>query len=273
MPELPEVETIKNEVAPQIRGRRFAGVELFQPKAVHQPSPETFCQGIIGQEIITIGRRGKYLLFQLSGGQTLIIHLKMSGMLLLQNAFCEPEKHTSAIFRLDGGTDLHFVDQRRFGSMWLTEDENRVIGKLGIEPLEPSFTPAVLGDILSRRRVAIKVLLCDQHTIAGIGNMYADEALFAARIHPLKKANTLSSDEIERLHRGIVELLQEAIKRKGASVSTYRRPDGGTGKAHLEFQVAHRRGESCLYCGSPIQRVPLRGRGTYFCAQCQPDGA
>ncbi|MCL0034419.1 bifunctional DNA-formamidopyrimidine glycosylase/DNA-(apurinic or apyrimidinic site) lyase [Dehalococcoidia bacterium] len=273
MPELPEVETIKNELAPQVTGHRLVGVDLLWPKAVHEPSPEAFCQRLIGQEIMAIWRRGKYLLFQLCGGQTLILHLKMSGVLLLRDASCGPENHTSAIFRLDGDNDLHFVDPRRFGSMWLTEDQNRVIGKLGIEPLGPSFTPAVLGNLLSPRRVAIKVLLCDQHAIAGMGNMYADEALFAARIHPLRKANALSTDEIKRLHRGIVKVLQGAIKRKGASISTYRRPDGGTGKAHLEFQVAHRRGESCPNCGFPIQRVSLRGRGTHFCARCQPDGA
>jgi formamidopyrimidine-DNA glycosylase len=273
MPELPEVETIKNELASQVISIRFVGVDLFWPKAVREPSAETFCQRLIGQEIMAIRRQGKYLLFQLSGGQTLILHLKMSGVLLLKNASCGPEKHTSAIFRLDGGSDLHFVDQRRFGAMWLTEDTNRVIGKLGIEPMDSSFTPAVLGNLSRQRRVATKVLLCDQHVIAGIGNMYADEALFVARIHPLKKANTLSSDEVERLHHSILKVLQEGVKDKGASINTYRRPDGETGKAHLEFQVAHRRGEPCLYCGSPIQRVSLRGRGTYFCARCQPEGA
>ena len=140
----------------------------------------------------------------------------MSGMLLLQDAFWGSEKHTTAIFRSDCGIDLHFVDQRRFGSMWLVENENSVIGKLGVEPLETSFTPAVLGNLLIRRQVAIKVLLCDQHAIAGIGNMYADEALFAARIHPLKRANDLVPNEIERLHRSIVDILQVAIRRKGA---------------------------------------------------------
>jgi formamidopyrimidine-DNA glycosylase len=273
MPELPEVETIKNELAPQVTGHCLIGVELFQPKAVHEPSPEAFCQRLIGQEIMTLRRRGKYLLFQLSDGQTLILHLMMSGVLLLKDVSQGSEKHTSAIIRLDGDSDLHFVDQRRFGAMWLTEDENKVIGKLGSEPLDASFTPAVLGNLSSRRRVPIKVVLCDQHAITGIGNMYADEALFAARIHPLRKANTLSFDEIERLHRGIVKVLQGGIKHQGASINTYRRPAGGTGMAHLEFQVAHRRGEYCPNCGSPIQRVSLRGRGTYFCARCQPDGA
>ncbi|MCL0038529.1 bifunctional DNA-formamidopyrimidine glycosylase/DNA-(apurinic or apyrimidinic site) lyase [Thermodesulfovibrionales bacterium] len=269
MPELPEVETIKNELAPQVKGRCFVGVELFRQKAVHEPSPEAFRQSLIGQEIMTIVRRGKYLLLRLSGGQTLIIHLKMSGMLLLKNVSCGPEKHTIAIFRLNGSADLHFVDQRQFGSMWLTENENKVIGKLGIEPLEPSFTPVILGNLLSQCRAAAKVLLCDQHAIAGIGNMYADEALFASHIHPLRKANTLSTDEVKRLHRGIVKVLQAGIKHRGASINTYRHPDGGIGKAHLEFQVAHRRGGSCLCCGSPIQRVSLRGRGTYFCSECQ----
>ena len=271
MPELPEVETIKNELAPQVVGRCVIGVSLFWRDAVREPSPAEIRQRLIGQRIESIRRRGKYLLLQLSDGETLILHLKMSGVLLIKPTSQKLENHTTAIFHLDGGGDLHFIDQRKFGSMWLVKDENTVVGKLGPEPLDASFTLAILRKISSQHRIPIKVLLCDQHAIAGIGNMYADEALFAARIQPLKKANALSDDEIERLHAAIIEVLERGIKSKGASTDTYRRPDGKTGSAHTEFNVAHRNGEACPDCGSPIQRVSLRGRGVYFCPNCQRD--
>jgi len=272
MPELPEVETIKNELSPQIIGRRFVEVNLFWQRALHQPSREEFRQRLIGQKIEGIRRRGKYLILQLSSNESLILHLKMSGVLLLKpSSSFEAQNHTTAIFRLNDGIDLHFLDRRRFGSIWLVKDVNEVIGKLGPEPLDASFTPTILRQISSKHRVPVKVLLCDQNAIAGIGNMYADEALFTSRIHPLKKANTLSEKETERLYYAIREVLQNGIKGKGASTDTYRRPGGEMGKAHFEFNVAHRGGEPCPNCGSPIQRIVLRGRGTYFCPNCQRD--
>jgi formamidopyrimidine-DNA glycosylase len=271
MPELPEVETIKRELAPKIIGRSFTEVELFWQKAVREPSPEEFCKRIAGKRIEGIHRRGKYLILQLSGGKELIIHLKMTGVLLLTPTSQRLQKHTTAIFKLDEGIRLHFLDQRKFGAMWIVDNEDKVIGKLGPEPLGASFTPAVLRQLASKRHLPIKALLCDQHTIAGIGNMYADEALFAARIHPLKAANSLSDTEIGHLHSWIIEVLERGIKHKGASVSTYLRPDGKTGNAHSQFQVAHRRGEKCLFCGSPLSRITIRGRGTYFCPSCQRD--
>jgi formamidopyrimidine-DNA glycosylase len=270
MPELPEVETIKNELLPHIVGRRFVEVILLWHRIVREPSAEEFCRRLTGQGIEDIRRRGKYLLFQLSSGETLILHLKMSGVLLLQPRSSNPDHHTSAIFHLDNGQGLYFLDQRRFGTMWLVKDADKVVGKLGVEPLESSFTPQVLSQLISRHRVPIKVLLCDQNLIAGIGNMYADEALFSAGIYPLKKANALSVEEVNRLHGAIGEVLWRGIGGKGASIDTYRRPGGERGSAHFKFQVAHRRGQLCYRCGTAIQRVPLRGRGTYFCPHCQP---
>ncbi len=270
MPELPEVETIKNELLPRVAGCHFTDVTLLWPGVVREPSPEEFCRRLVGQGIEDIRRRGKHLLFQLSGGETLILHLRMSGLLLLKPLSAETGPYTTAIFRLDNGKGLHFSDRRRFGAMWLVQDENKIVGKLGPEPLDSSFTPQVLSKLVGQRRVPIKVLLCDQSLIAGIGNMYADEALFCARIHPLKKAKALSIEEIERLYHAIRETLKKGIAGKGASTDTYRRPDGEPGTAHSEFQVAHRGGEDCYSCGTPVQRVPLRGRGTYFCPDCQP---
>ncbi|MCL0057844.1 hypothetical protein M1N05_02100 [Dehalococcoidales bacterium] len=146
----------------------------------------------------------------------------------------------------------------------------KILGKLGPEPLEPSFTPQLLAQRLNNRTAPIKALLCDQTFIAGIGNMYADEGLFAAGIHPLRLGKSLSQDEVERLHHALRQILWSAINNKGASLDTYLRPDGEPGIAHFQFQVAHRGGEPCPACGTPIERIPIRNRGSYFCSKCQP---
>ncbi len=270
MPELPEVETIKNELVPHIVGRCITGVNLFWEGTVRQPSVEEFCSRLIGQRITGVARRGKYLIFTLSSGEALIIHLRMSGSLLLKQAPAEPDKFTRAIIHLDGETHLHFNDMRKLGTMWLVEDVDSIVGKLGPEPLEVSFTPQILLKRLNNRTAPIKALLCDQTFVAGIGNMYADEALFAAGIHPLRSGGSLTQREVERLHQAIQQVLVSAIGNKGASVDTYFRPGGELGTAHSQFRVAHRGGESCPICGSPIQRIPIRNRGSYFCPCCQP---
>jgi len=266
MPELPEVETIKNELLPHIIGRKITGVTLFWDGIVKKPSVAEFCSRLIGQSISGIGRRGKYLIFGLSGGEALIIHLKMSGSLLLK----PPDRFIRAILHLDEGTELFFRDPRKFGAMWLVGDKNAIINKLGPEPLEAEFTPKLLARRLSKRTAPIKALLCDQRLVAGIGNMYADEALFGARIHPLRSGKSLSQVEIERLHHAIRQVLSAAIKNKGASVENYFRPDGQIGTAHFEFKVAHGRGKNCPVCGTAIERIPVRNRGSYFCPKCQP---
>jgi formamidopyrimidine-DNA glycosylase len=269
MPELPEVETIRRDLLPQLVGRGFEGVELSDAKVVHTPSSEEFTERIQGQEIKDVRRRGKYLIIPLSGGDTLIIHLKMSGFLHFRALPDESEMRPRAVFRLDNGGELHFYDRRKLGMMWVTDDEDKIVGKLGPEPLDSEFTVEVLGAALGRYNVAAKTLLCDQHVIAGIGNMYADEALFAARIHPLTKGKDLTVNAVKRLHTAIREILASAIVNGGASVDTYQRPTGELGFAQFFFRVAHRRNESCLDCSSPLQRIVVRGRGTYFCPTCQ----
>jgi len=195
--------------------------------------------------------------------------MRMTGSLLLKEADEEPAKSVRVIFYFDDRTALHFRDMRRFGKMWLVKDKNSVIGKLGPEPLEPEFTPEVLAGILDNRRSAIKGLLLDQTLIAGIGNMYADEALYYARLHPLRAANSLSKAEIKRLHNAIQKVLYQGIRNKGASTETYIRPSGVKGEAQLQFQVAHRKGKECPVCGGPIQRIVVHQRGTFFCPACQ----
>jgi formamidopyrimidine-DNA glycosylase len=266
MPELPEVETIKNELAPHIIGRGITGVTLFWQGIVRQPSLEEFCSRLIGQKITGVERRGKYLIFDLTSGEALVIHLKMTGSLLLK----PPDRFVRAILHLDGGAKVYFRDPRKFGVMWLVEDKNTVASKLGPEPLETDFTPQILAQRLSQRTAPIKALLCDQSLVAGIGNMYADEALFLARIHPLRTGKSLSPEEVERLHLAIRQVLWAAIGNKGASVDTYFRPSGQIGTAHFQFLVAHRGGEPCPVCGTPLERIPVRNRGSYFCLKCQP---
>jgi len=271
MPELPEVETIKNELLPHIVGHRITGITLLWDGIVRQPSVKEFCSHLIGQRITEVARRGKYLILGLTSNEVLIIHLKMTGSLLLKSASAEPDKFTRAILHLDKETQLHFRDPRKLGVMWLIEDKNSIVGKLGPEPLEASFTPQVLSQRLNNRTAPIKALLCDQTFVAGIGNMYADEALFAARIHPLRLGKSLTRDEVERLHSAIRQVLWSAIGYKGASVDTYFRPGGELGTAHFQFQVAHYlSGRLCPVCGTPIERIPIRNRGSYFCPKCQP---
>ena len=267
MPELPEVETIKNELSPHIIGRRLTEVTALDAKLVRQPSVEELQQKLAGQKINSLERRGKYLIFHLSGGKALIIHLKMSGALLLNPE--QVDRHARVIFDLDNGSRIIFTDRRRLGALWLVENEQSIIGKLGPEPLTPAFTSQTLAERLWKHKAPIKAVLLDQTFIAGIGNMYADEALFAAGIHPLRQANSLSPREIENLHKAIVGVLQSAIGSGGASVDTYKRPEGNLGTAHSSFCVAHRGGKPCPTCGRPIQRLAIRNRGSYFCPSCQ----
>ena len=268
MPELPEVETIKNELSPWIVGQRFTQVTVLDAKLVSGGSGEEVRRGLIGQKVESLGRRGKYLIFHLSNGKSLIMHLRMTGALLLNPGECG--RYARAVFHVSSGHCLVFSDRRRMGLIWLVDDADTVVGKLGPEPLDEGFTPDILEQRLSRHRIPVKAALLDQRIVAGIGNMYADEALFAARIHPVRRANNLSAQEVRTLHNCICNVLRAGIECKGASVDTYVRPEGELGTAHFDFKVAHRRGESCPICGSTIERVPIQNRGSYFCPECQP---
>lgn len=271
MPELPEVETVKNELLPLVVGRRITGVTLAWEGMVKEPSVDEFCSRIVGQEITAINRRGKYLFFLLGSQDFLVIHLKMTGSLIVSQDTPEPSKFVRAVIHLDNNTNIYFRDPRKFGVMRLVRDTKNIRDKLGPEPLEEGFTPKVLAERLSKRTAPIKAALLDQKVIAGIGNMYADEALHAARINPWRPGGSLTRPEIKRLHQEIRRILWAAIENKGASVDTYFRPDGSEGSAHYEFKVAHGLGgETCSVCGGPIERVVVRNRGTYYCPKCQP---
>jgi formamidopyrimidine-DNA glycosylase len=268
MPELPEVETIKNELAPWLVGQSFTKVVILDAKLVSGCSAQEVRRGLIGQKIESLERRGKYLIFHLSNGGSLIIHLRMTGSLLLNPEGVD--RYARAAFHLSNRHCFVFNDRRRLGVMWLVDDAETVVCKLGPEPLDRSFTADILRQRLSRHHIPIKAALLDQHIVAGIGNMYADEALFAARIHPLRKADALSPKDVRTLHNAIRRILRAAIGSKGASVDTYVRPEGEPGTAHSNFKVAHKKGEPCPVCGSTIERCVVQNRGTYFCPRCQP---
>ncbi len=266
MPELPEVETIKNELIPHVIGRTITGVTLSWDRIVRRPAVAEFMSRVIGQRITALTRRGKYLFFHLSGGGMLVMHMKMTGSLLIDPA---EDRFSRAILDLDNGTQVHFWDPRKFGVMWLDESEDIVAAKLGPEPLEDAFTPEALAGMLRGRKAPIKPVILDQGVIAGIGNMYADESLFDAQIHPLRPAGSLTGAEVARLHASIRRVLLKALRLQGASVRNYIRPDGRPGTAHEEFSVAHGVGKHCPRCGAPIERIVVRGRGTYLCPACQ----
>ncbi len=267
MPELPEVETIKNEITPHVVGQFLIGIVVYDDKLLGGMPVEKFCGELLGKKIVKIGRRGKYLIFTISGGHVLVLHLRMTGSLLLNTD--ENTPYVRAVLQFGNGEQIAFVDRRRLGMMYLLDTETKIIEKLGVEPLTEDFTVDVLANKCHGRKAPIKAVLLDQNFIAGIGNMYADEAIFAARIYPLKSAGDLSMLEIKKLYKAIVGILKSAVINKGASVDTFKRPGGRDGTAHYEFNVAHRRGEKCRVCGNEINRIAIRNRGTYYCPKCQ----
>jgi formamidopyrimidine-DNA glycosylase len=269
MPELPEVETIKNELAPLLTGRRIKSVEFLWAKTLLSPSIPEFEKRVKGKKLESLDRRGKYLIWRLEGGDSILVHLRMTGSFLVSRSKELPDSHTRAIVHLDDGQNVYYVDPRKFGKFQLVTGDEWEQGKLGVEPLSDEFTSNALAHLLKRRTAPIKSVLMEQNLVAGIGNMYADEALYEARIHPERPAQSLSALEVKNLHRAIRGVLKTAIKNKGASISNYFRPDGERGTAHEGFKVAHRRGEVCPVCGGPVERIVVRQRGTYFCPACQ----
>jgi formamidopyrimidine-DNA glycosylase len=267
MPELPEVETIVRELRNHVVGLKITGVEILDAKAIQRITPSQFRKNITGKIIQSLERRGKYLIFKLSGGSYLIIHLRMTGGLLVNPG--DLMKWARVIFRLGNGDEFVFADRRRLGVVYLVKRIEDVLIRMGDEPLTGEFTHLVLVNKLKGRAAPIKAVLLDQSVVAGVGNMYADEALFKAGIHPETPAGKLPVTRVRALHRAIREVLANAIESKGASVDTYMRPQGDRGAAQDYFNVAHRRNELCKVCNTPIQRIAIRGRGTYFCPKCQ----
>lgn len=264
MPELPEVETVVRGLRGPLVGRTFTKVQVLWPRTVKTSIPELE-QNLPGQRIEAITRRAKYLQFQLSSGATLFIHLKMSGDLLVEPVTDPIHPHVRAIFELDNHHQLRFKDMRKFGRVYLVNDPNQVIGKLGPEPLANEFSVADFSALFKKRSGRLKPLLLNQEFIAGIGNIYADESCAIAGIDPRRQVDSLTVEELTRLYHAIRQALSAGIMHKGASLDAVYR--GGEFQNH--FQVYGRTGEPCFTCGREIIRVVLGGRSTHFCSHCQ----
>jgi formamidopyrimidine-DNA glycosylase len=270
VPELPEVETIRRQLAPAVEGRRLEHIEVIDPRWSDPAPPEAIADALDGRVVERLGRRGKYLIMSFEDDVHLVMHLRMTGNLLLTD---EEPKHTRVRMELDDGQKLLFVDVRRFGTgdVLLGSDAlaEYFASRLGVEPLSPDFTAAALRDQAHGRRQPVKAFLLNQERVAGVGNIYADEALFRAKIHPLRPVGTLRRPQIEALRDAVVESLNAGIDAKGASIDDYRHVDGERGSFQDRFLVHLREGEPCVRCGTTIQKMRAAGRGTYLCPRCQ----
>lgn len=277
MPELPEVETYVRALEPLLTGKTILNAEVRWPRTIAVPDAARFTDLVRGRRFASFGRRGKYMLLGLDSGETLIVHLRMTGELRLLppaesdagSAANPPDKHTHVLFSLDTGEKLRFRDIRKFGRIWLVEDAASVVGSLGPEPLEEGFAPQTLAKSLAGRKANIKALLLNQTVLAGVGNIYADESLFHARIDPRRAGGSLNPEEIERLYLALREVLIAGIENQGSSLQNYAPPTGAKGGFQEKFQVFRRGGEPCFLCGSAISRTVLGQRSTHFCPDCQ----
>jgi formamidopyrimidine-DNA glycosylase len=274
VPELPEVETVRRRLEPALVGRRFERVEIDDPRLTRPEDPAEVAAELTGERVEALERRGKYLVVRFESGRVLLIHLRMTGT-LLHAAPGKPTDvpHRRAVVNLDDGSDVVYRDVRRFGTWLLVEPDeldSYLAQRLGGEPLGRTFTTRTLAASLANRRAPVKGALLDQRTLAGLGNIYVDEALWRARIHPLRPARELDPDEVRALREGIKRALEAGIKRQGATLRDYRQPDGSAGSMQNEFKVYGRLGEPCDRCGTLIEKTRVAGRGTWYCPACQP---
>jgi formamidopyrimidine-DNA glycosylase len=281
VPELPEVETVRTSLEPVLLGRTFERVAIDDPRLTRPFDPQAVARELEGERVASVERRGKYLVVRFESGRVLLVHLRMTGSFRHVPAGVPADgPHTRAVVSLDDGSDVRYRDVRRFGTWLLVEPselDTYLAARLGEEPLARGFGPAALAARLANRRAPLKAALLDQRTLAGLGNIYVDEALWRARLHPLRPANSLDADEVRALHRGIRAALRMGIARQGATLRDYAQPDGTRGSMQHEFKVYGREGEPCDRCGTPIAKTRAGGRGTWYCPTCQPvlpgDGA
>ena len=265
MPELPEVQTIADALAPLIVGQAITAVSVLWAGVVDRPEPALFVDALCGRRILEVGRRGKYLLFRLDDDRWLVMHLRMTGEMRVVPMSDPLDRHDHLVFRLEDGQEWRFRDQRKFGRAYLVDDPAQIVGRLGPEPLSPAFTASHLAVVLAGRRAPIKSLLLDQRIVAGIGNIYADESLYRARIHPLIEGGALDEAQREALVGAVRTVIQEALLEMGTTLRDYRRPDGSLGNFQNRLQVFRRTDEPCPSCGAPIRRIVVGGRSTHFC--------
>jgi formamidopyrimidine-DNA glycosylase len=274
VPELPEVETVRRAIAPVLEGARLEHVEILDARLVRPFDPVIVAGELLGERVADVGRRGKYLIVGFDSGRSLLVHLRMTGSLRYagRGALAD-DPHTRAVLRLDNGSDVAYRDVRRFGTWELFEHGDLhpyLEARLGPEPLG-RLSAAHLGARLEGRRAPLKAALLDQRTIAGLGNIYVDEALWISGLHPLRIAGSLDAAELGRLHRAIRGVLRRGIERQGSTLRDYAQPDGSYGSMQDEFRAYGRGGEPCDRCGTPLVRVVAGGRTTTFCPRCQPE--
>ncbi len=273
MPELPEVETIKRVIEPQIQGLTIENVTVKRPEVTAYPTADEFCRLLTGQTVSHMIRRGKFLVIQLNSNDRIILHLRMTGCLLLTPADYPEEKHTHVIFRLNNGKELRFSDTRRFGRLWLLKngkaDTYSGIEKLGTEPLDKLLTAKYLKTLLGKRKKTVKECLLDQSVIAGIGNIYSDEILFTVGIYPARPANSLNMEEWERLAAVIPERISYFIEVNKITPEEYLETKGQDYRNTPFLQVYGREGKPCPKCGEMLCRMVVGGRGSVYCPVCQ----
>jgi formamidopyrimidine-DNA glycosylase len=271
MPELPEVETIRRQLAPHLEGRTIVEAEILDPRWTRPEDPATVARQLRGALVERVGRAGKYLVWQLSEDRHLLMHLRMTGVLLFDPRVEGP--HTRVRLQLDAGHRLLYVDPRRFGTGHLLQGaaarDAYLAARIGIEPFSAEFTTEHLRRSARGRRAPVKAFILDQRRIAGVGNIYADEALFRAAIHPLRPAGSLRGPQLVRLRDAIEDALRAGIEAKGASIDDFRHIDGARGSFQDRFLVHRREGKPCPRCGTPIRKIVVGGRGTYLCPSCQ----
>jgi formamidopyrimidine-DNA glycosylase len=272
MPELPEVETIRRQLAPHVEGRTIAHAEILDLRWTRPDPVGPVRDRLTGARVQRLERRGKYLIWALSDDAHLLMHLRMTGTLLYDP---DPEPlHTRVRLALDDGHRVVYVDPRRFGTgLLLAGAEARaayLAARLGAEPFTAAFTPAYLRAQARGRTAPVKAFILDQRRVAGVGNIYADEALFAAGVHPLRPAGRVTGEQWTRLHRAIEAALDAGIAAKGASIDDFRHVDGARGSFQDRFQVHLRAGLPCVRCGAIVRKIVVAGRGTYVCERCQP---
>lgn len=271
MPELPEVETVARDLDARLPGRVIERVIVLWPRTVQHPALEEFCARLVGRTIQRVGRRGKFVVITLDQDERLLVHLRMTGRLLIEPADAPAGPHTRVILHLDHGERLRFDDARKFGRMLLLSAAEFAAfsAALGAEPLDPALDLPTFARLLGRR-ARVKALLLDQHRMAGVGNIYADEALFRAGIHPARPAHTLSAAELERLYSALRTVLATGIDYRGTSTSTYLNALGQRGRFQARLLVYRRAGQPCLQCGTTLARTVVAGRTSTFCPHCQP---
>jgi formamidopyrimidine-DNA glycosylase len=272
MPELPEVETIRRQLAPHLEGLTIEDVEILDFRWTRPEPPEYVAGLLAGSKVERVNRAGKYLIWELDGDRHLLIHLRMTGALLFDPPTEPP--HTRVHFTLSQGHTIAYVDPRRFGTANLLLSQHDrdayLAARLGPEPLTPAFTVEHLRTASRHRTGPVKSFILDQHQIAGVGNIYADEALFRAKLHPLRRAGALTGPQWQALHTGIEQALAAGIDAKGASIDDFRHVDGAKGSFQDRFLIHLREGEPCVVCGREIRKLYVGGRGTYVCEHCQP---